>query len=369
MHRGFLKPAVAVTLGIAAVAAFLAGGMASSSTVPALILALTLIALMALIAYERAVVARLGLESKALAQSVNLLELAESLAGVGRWRYDHASGQHTWSPELCALLGIYPPRQPDAALLDEVLGPDGGGLVATLTRHAGDLEAYTVEFEIRRQDGEHRLLRAKARNEFAGDGTTAQVFMVARDVTEQYEQVRFYQVEQQRALAIVQRERELANTDPLTGLANRRFALRKIDQALLKARKNRQPLALVVFDLDHFKSVNDTHGHLAGDRVLARIAALTRVLMPDGDLAARFGGEEFVCLLNDADPEQAHEFSEQLRRSIEMDSAFEDLPGVTASVGYASFLSADTSMTLFARADAALYAAKQAGRNVVRMAA
>ncbi|HEU4819942.1 MAG TPA: GGDEF domain-containing protein [Qipengyuania sp.] len=336
---------------------------------PMAIVLLAILSLAALVVHERGTVLRLAHENSALAQSVSLLELAESLAGVGRWRYEPATGVHQWSPELCALIGIYPPRQPDDALLCEILGPSGGGLHATLSRHKLDRDAYQVEFEVVRPDGEHRLLRCRARNEFAAGPEADQVFMVARDVTEEYEQARRLKAEQEMALATARRAQELANTDPLTGLANRRYAMSEIDRAIMLARKHKTFVSLVVFDLDHFKEVNDTHGHIAGDRVLARVARLAQMLVPEGGLVARFGGEEFVVLLQNADTRDACEFSEKLRWSIETGSAGEDLPGVTTSIGYACFETADTSLTLFARADAALYEAKSAGRNQVRMAA
>ena len=353
----------------AAMAAALVPALSLTGVSPVAMAMLAILSLAALAIYERGTVLRLAEENSALAQSISLLELAESLAGVGRWRFDVGTGGHQWSPVLCTLMGIHPPRQPDEALLREVLGPDGGGLTATLMRHKTDREPFMVEFEIVRPDGEHRLLRARARNEFAGGGAAVQVFMVARDVTEEYEQARRLKAEQEMALATARRAQELANTDPLTGLANRRYAMSEIDRAIMVARKQKTPLSLLVFDLDHFKSVNDTHGHIAGDRVLAKVARLAQLLVPRGDLVARFGGEEFVILLQGADTRAACEFSEKLRWTIESGSAVEDVPGVTASIGYANFEPSDTSLTLFARADAALYEAKMAGRNQIRMAA
>ena len=355
--------------GFAAAAAATVPALSLAGVSPVAVVSLAILSLASLVVYERGTVLRLAQENNALAQSVSLLELAESLAGVGRWRFDRQTRSHQWSPELCALMGVYPPRQPDDALLREVLGPDGGGLEATLARHGADDEPYMIEFEIVRPDGEHRLLRARARNELASDGEASQVFMVARDVTEEYEQARRLRAEQEMALATARRAQELANTDPLTGLANRRYAMAEIDRAIIVARKARRSISLIVFELDFFKRVNDTYGHIAGDRILAKIARLSQLLVPKGGLAARFGGEEFVILLPDADTHAACEFAEKLRWTIETGSSVEELPAITASIGYASFEASDTSLTLFARADAALYEAKQAGRNQVRMAA
>lgn len=354
----------------AAAAATAVPVLALADASPMAVVALAIVSLAALVVYERGSVLRLAHENSALAKSISLLELAETLAGVGRWRYETATARHEWSPELCALLGIHPPCQPDPALLARILGPDGGGLEATLARHRGDREPYLVEFEVTRLDGQRRVLRARARNEFDDALGQSQVFMVARDVTEEYQQTRRLRAEQEMALATARRAQELANTDSLTGLANRRYAMSEIDRAILRARQLGSPLSLVVFDLDHFKGVNDTHGHVVGDRVLAKVARLAKQATSADDLVARFGGEEFVVLLAGANAQLASQFAEKLRERIESGSAADDtLPGVTASIGYATFEPSDTSLTLFARADAALYEAKSAGRNQVRMAA
>lgn len=355
------------TLAAASAAAVPALSLAGAP--PVAVVATALFSLCALIFYERGMVMRLARENGALAQSVSLLELAESLAGVGRWRVDLRKGQHEWSPELCALLGIFPPRQPDQALLDDVLGANGGGLTATLAQHTTDREPFMVEFEIVRRDGDHRLMRARARNDFGHGPQATQVFMVVRDVTEEYEQARRLKAEQEIAMATARRAQELANTDALTGLANRRYAMTQIDRAIMLSRRSNAPLSLIVFDLDHFKQVNDTHGHIAGDRVLAKVARLAQMLVPEGGLAARFGGEEFMILLPAMGTEEASEFAETLRWTIESGSAVDDLEPVTASIGFASLAAEDSSLTLFSRADAALYEAKQAGRNQARMAA
>ena len=159
------------------------------------------------------------------------------------------------------------------------------------------------------------------------------------------------------------RLRRLALTDALTGLANRREILRLGQAAFADARRDGTPLAVVALDLDHFKRVNDVHGHGTGDAVLQGVArAFTAALRP-GDRLGRSGGEEFLAVLPGADPARAAAIAERLRASLE--------PGVDGlrvrtSAGVAALQPADRRLQdLLARADAALYRAKDAGRDRV----
>ena len=128
-------------------------------------------------------------------------------------------------------------------------------------------------------------------------------------------------------------------------------------------------MALISFDIDHFKRVNDTRGHQIGDDVLMRISDIARSQARASDLIGRMGGEEFVWLLPGAGPEEARMAAERLRQAIEQESADGGLPQVTASIGYALWREGDEASALLARVDKALYEAKQAGRNTVQKAA
>ncbi len=193
--------------------------------------------------------------------------------------------------------------------------------------------------------------------------------MVVRDVTEEYSQVA--RIEQERAAALREAEeaRQQANTDALTGLANRRSAMQALDREIMRARHSGDPLALLVFDVDHFKAVNDTHGHTQGDLVLTEIGRIIRQQKRDGQFAARVGGEEFLMILPGTNGRAASAAAERLRLAIDHGTRSSDAPSVTVSVGHAALVPGDTSLTLFARADEALYAAKRGGRNQVRLAA
>jgi diguanylate cyclase (GGDEF)-like protein len=156
----------------------------------------------------------------------------------------------------------------------------------------------------------------------------------------------------------------LAATDELTGVASRRAFLAMLDQLLAQA----EPLAVALFDIDHFKLVNDRHGHAIGDDVLRRIAAIAENCVRDGDMVGRLGGEEFAVLMPGSSLNQAAAVGERLRKACA--EAFHP-PGmmVTISVGVAAANAASTSATLLRDADAALYRAKYEGRNCLRMAA
>jgi diguanylate cyclase (GGDEF)-like protein len=156
----------------------------------------------------------------------------------------------------------------------------------------------------------------------------------------------------------------LASADPLTGLANRRGGERDISAEISRARRQSTPLSCLLLDIDHFKSVNDTSGHQAGDYVLREISELLRRTVRAYDILVRWGGEEFLIVLPGVTPEQARKLAERLRLAVEQ-MPLSGIDGVTASIGV-SALGKDYSFdAMFAEADRRLYAAKAAGRNRV----
>jgi diguanylate cyclase (GGDEF)-like protein len=162
---------------------------------------------------------------------------------------------------------------------------------------------------------------------------------------------------------------KMAVVDALTGAYNKRYFEERIQEEFSYCFRNKVPLSLVIFDLDHFKSVNDTFGHPAGDFVLARVAALTKTIVRSEDVLARYGGEEFVVILKATDADGAHTLAERLRRLIEeTDFDFEGkkIP-VTISVGVASLNGQNLANweAMLKLADTLLYKSKNGGRNRV----
>jgi diguanylate cyclase (GGDEF)-like protein len=154
----------------------------------------------------------------------------------------------------------------------------------------------------------------------------------------------------------------LAVTDRLTGLANRRGAEQVAKREIVRVRRFAAPLSFVVFDIDHFKAVNDTHGHGAGDQVLQKIARAIAAQLRETDLAARWGGEEFLVVLPNTGLEAAHCCADRIRRAVS--SLVMPVGGpMTISGGVAQLMPAEALPEVIARADAQLYRAKAAGRN------
>jgi diguanylate cyclase (GGDEF)-like protein len=160
--------------------------------------------------------------------------------------------------------------------------------------------------------------------------------------------------------------RQLADTDFLTGLLNRRAFLAMADDAVEFSRRYRRGMATLMIDIDHFKKINDTHGHAAGDDAIKGIAGTIGECIRTTDKAARFGGEEFVVLLREIDQETALLLAERIRRSIEQSTISHGATTIpaTVSVGVAMFTEGDRDVQdLIERADQGLYVAKKTGRN------
>lgn len=164
----------------------------------------------------------------------------------------------------------------------------------------------------------------------------------------------------------------MADTDELTGLPNRRCLIRRLDEEIKRAERYGQPLSILMLDIDHFKTVNDTYGHQAGDAMLVQTAKLLSAMSRDTDFIGRYGGEEFLGVLAQTGLEGSPMMAERIRQAMEQ-QVFDLGDGITisktVSVGAATWHHGDdTDDQLIARADAALYEAKEGGRNRVVLA-
>jgi two-component system, cell cycle response regulator len=243
-------------------------------------------------------------------------------------------------------------RRPDAILL---AGDEAPALLDRL-RADEDLAAVPVIM----LTGEPDVLRRGAQDYVTAPYDPAELdarVMAALRVKALHDQL----VEANRRLA------EQAMTDELTGLANRRHGAHALERAVALAVRHGHALALARIDVDRFKAINDTHGHQAGDEVLAEVARRLAASVRGGDELARWGGDEFVAILPATDRAGALRAAERMRAAVAaspVEGRGAQVP-VTISVGWAHWVG-DTPDDLLARADRALYEAKDVGRDTVR---
>jgi diguanylate cyclase (GGDEF)-like protein/PAS domain S-box-containing protein len=234
----------------------------------------------------------------------------------------------------------------------EILGKD----LFSLHEHhmKAALAGRTERYEVRRRANGAEFVDSVACVPHVDEqGNAADFFMLCVDVTER--------------ARLEERLNDLATRDPLTGALNRRAFLERAESELDRCSRDGAPLSFVIVDLDHFKNVNDTWGHAAGDEVLKTLAEACRRALRPADVFGRFGGEEFVALLPDVDADDVADIAERLRRLTEESEIAtpEGVIRVTLSAGHTTALPGDTPDDLVRRADAALYESKHAGRNRV----
>jgi diguanylate cyclase (GGDEF)-like protein len=163
---------------------------------------------------------------------------------------------------------------------------------------------------------------------------------------------------------------EIAVRDSLTGLYNRRHFIERLEEAIAIASRSLEPFYLALIDLDHFKQVNDQHGHQVGDEILIRFSALARQALRRSDVLARYGGEEFIVLFPEGNGDDIAEVLERLRENFACMSHDDLVSGlrVTMSAGLAGWRVGDDADSITLRADEALYVAKDQGRNRLQVA-
>ncbi|MEH6500670.1 MAG: diguanylate cyclase [Pseudoalteromonas distincta] len=194
--------------------------------------------------------------------------------------------------------------------------------------------------------------------------------LVAGQLETMVQRIQVMEVEAQTFRNHLEEQRQRAMIDSLTGMANRAGLQKRMEEEFERWQRYGGELLMAVLDVDHFKSINDRFGHLAGDKVLRLIAQQLSRRLRKSDFIGRFGGEEFVLLLPGTTQEQAHTALEALREGIE-ESPFHfktERVTITISVGYTEFRPGDTLDSVFGRADGAMYQAKEQGRNRIMLA-
>ncbi len=210
-------------------------------------------------------------------------------------------------------------------------------------------------------DGRRVLLHTKKTLLQDEDGTTIGLLTISRDMTQEYR----YKIKLEES---EKRYKELANTDDLTGIPNRRLFFELAREYFKTSLRQKVPLSMMMIDIDYFKAINDTYGHMVGDHVVQFVAAKIKSRLRESDLVARYAGDEFVALLYNTDLEGGRSIAEELR-DIFVETPFLSEEGKTIpiaiSIGVVMYQGEKACESLLTRADEALYLAKRRGRNRV----
>ncbi|NEX17341.1 MAG: hypothetical protein C1943_12090 [Halochromatium sp.] len=323
--------------------------------------------------------ARVGVYLTLKAQTDRLREsearYARAVRGTsdGLWEWLIPTGEAYISPRYKELLG-YTEAEIDDSLesFQALLHPEDRHRVDRA--HQAHLERrvpFDIEFRLRTKAGHYRWFRSRAQAEWDRNGCPIRMAGAVSDITErkraEVDLLRAKEEAEQanRALQAANTAlNQLATTDRLTGVANRRFFETEAETAIRQAERFGTPLSLLLFDIDHFKMINDRHGHLIGDQVLIEVTRRAQSRLREIDILARWGGEEFVVLLQHTHREDAAKLAERLRTHL-AETPVPKVGQVTASFGVAEWRPSDNLDQWIKCADDSLYTAKRQGRNQV----
>jgi diguanylate cyclase (GGDEF)-like protein/PAS domain S-box-containing protein len=219
----------------------------------------------------------------------------------------------------------------------------------------GEYHHYNIEFRMKHKDGSYRWILARGEALYNENGIPYRMAGSHTDITEKKE--------------MEKKLESLASTDALTGLWNRRYFFEIGHNECKRTRRYKAKFGMLMIDIDHFKDINDTYGHAAGDLVLKNTAEIFRKSLRDVDIAARIGGEEFAVLMPNTDIEGARIVAERLRNAVESSEFVYEGTAlkITISVGISDCSNVNSIDEMMKNADDALYEAKSSGRNCVKV--
>lgn len=281
---------------------------------------------------------------------------AERMANMGSWRYAIADETIEWSDQTFAIYGLKPGPSPTLADALEFYPPAARATVSAALAHTLETgEPFDVEVDFTNAQGTARRVRAMGELEMAA-GVPVAVIGVFQDITERH--------------GMEQALRRSASIDDLTRIANRATFGRALEERMASARAGDHPLALLLIDLDGYKAINDSHGHVAGDEILRAVAQRLAAVPCMDAFAARLGGDELALILSDGEScAYIEKFLAQLLHDIARPVTVDGKDiAVSGTIGVALFESGvDTMRELVQRADMALYQAKREKRGTARI--
>ena len=303
-------------------------------------------------------ITRQKVNEEALRESEERFRLAAEAAGLGVWDYDALLDQREWSDRLREILGIAPDAEPSLDVAEACIHPaDRARFTRQLqTIRSGQTDQFEDSFRVRRAGDEGDRWVIMNGRTHRTERQLRRIIVTARDATEEK--------------TAEERVRWTASHDTLTGLANRSLFQEQLDLAIQSASADGGAVGLLLLDLDHFKQINDTLGHDAGDMLLRMFAERVRSVVRANDTVARFGGDEFAVVLPDVPGELSliqvsRSIHESLREPFVHAGRILDC---RVSIGASMFpMHGRTSEALLKNADIALYGAKAAGRGTVTM--
>lgn len=277
------------------------------------------------------------------------LSRAQEVGGLGWWEFDRDTGRLSWSAMVPAMLGLPEAVQPCLGLVARQCHDDDRALFLALHGAMESAPGKQLTYRICRQDGEVRWI-----HETVDLGTGSRVLGVMRDITTEK--------------ALEARLRRESVIDELTGLYNRKQFNRDLKSCYSEYSRYGQSASVIMYDFDHFKNINDCHGHIVGDKVLSQSAQIVMNQLRPMDHAYRLGGEEFAIIVRDAQRDDVMTMAERIRRALEQARfrADDSLVHATVSLGISRFRVSDTQFDdILRRADEALYQSKSVSRNRV----
>lgn len=280
------------------------------------------------------------------------LTAAQALAGVGSWDWDVPAALVSWSDQLYAIAGLHrdsftPTVESFLALVRDDDRDRVAALIEAALEHHSPLD---YEFRLVRPDGTVRVVHALGECAVDEPGGLVKMFGTCQDITERK--------------LLHEKIEHLAFHDPLTGLANRALFLNRLEHALAVQQRSARTCAVLFLDLDGFKTINDTLGHSAGDKLLVEVGLRLQASVRGHDTVARLGGDEFAVLLESVDLPTAIEIAQRIHAALGEPVPIEG-SGVSAQASIGIALSGDTTRPddILRNADAAMYTAKRQGKN------
>jgi len=294
---------------------------------------------------------------KSLKESEERLDLVLEATNDGIWDWDMAQDKTYASARCAEIFGVTEDsvsNQSMANWTSRIHPEDFERVQNVLLEHLTKQKPYNVEYRHRHESGEYRWQNLHGAALFNEKGEPYRMVGSIRDITERKK--------------LEEDLHKISITDKLTNLYNRRFFDKRFEIELNRCARYRHPLSLLMLDIDHFKIINDSHGHQNGDAFLSMIGKVINSSIRTSDTAARYGGEEFSVIMPDTEQKEAIQVAERIRKIVKEETFFaeEDIPiNTTVSIGIAEYQRNETPSSLLAKADKALYNAKEQGRNRV----